>query len=145
MKKKLKPYKSIAHTADLGINAFGKSKKELFENTALGMFAIIAEKKLNKQPKPVKTFTIDLHAKTEDELLVNWLSELLTLADINNCFFDKIKVTTLSATQIKAKATAFKLQPEAFKFKTQIKAATYHQLKIEIKNNRYFAQVFFDV
>ncbi|MBI4335989.1 MAG: archease, partial [Candidatus Omnitrophica bacterium] len=38
----MKKYEPIEHTADIGIRAYGRSLKELFENAALGMFGEIA-------------------------------------------------------------------------------------------------------
>ena len=41
----MRSYEPIDHTADMGIRAYGRTKKELFRNAAAGMFSLIADKK----------------------------------------------------------------------------------------------------
>ena len=39
----MKPFEFIDHTADVGIKAWGATLTELFENSAKGMFSVIAK------------------------------------------------------------------------------------------------------
>ena len=66
-------YQVIDHPSDIGIEAFGKNKKELFENAAFGMMDIMFD--LNKV-KPQQAFQVKISADNIESLLVNWLSEL---------------------------------------------------------------------
>jgi SHS2 domain-containing protein len=82
-----KNYELIEHTADIGIRVKGGDLKELFKNSALAMFDIIAEKKTeNRSPcllageSQVKRLVIGQKADNLEELLVNWLNELLSLS-----------------------------------------------------------------
>jgi len=139
-------FELIEHTADIGLRVFGKNMKELFVNAALGMFSIIAEEKseqLKKQriaPQPIV-----VSADNYEELLVGWLSELLTLFDITKCVFVAFEIQQL--TKKKLKAVAFKNPAGITKYliNTEIKAVTYHQLKIHYHNKNLAAEIIFDV
>ncbi|MBU2564879.1 MAG: archease, partial [Candidatus Thermoplasmatota archaeon] len=85
----MKKYDIIEHTADIGIKAYGKILSECFENAATGMFDIISD---TKKVKSVGEYEISLKSDTIEELLVDWLSTLLTLCDINNFLFGKFDV-----------------------------------------------------
>ncbi len=135
----------IEHTADIGLRIFGKDLKRLFRSAARGMFSLIARKYVAaKQDKRI-VFNIVLSAKTREELLVSWLSELLTLSDIRNIIFTRVQFEKLTATKLKARAEAEKMDKKSYKLKTEIKAVTYHQLKLKKKDGCWQAEVFFDV
>ena len=70
----MKPFEIVDHTADISIKVYGKSLKELFENSSLGMFNILADL------EGITTSTeleIKVDAPDKEELLIEWLDELL--------------------------------------------------------------------
>ena len=145
--KKITPrqYETIEHTADIGLRIFGKDFKCLFRSAARGKFSLIACKYVAaKQDKRI-VCKIVLSAKNREELLVSWLSELLTLSDIRNIIFTRVQFEKLTATTLKARAEAEKMDKNIYRVKTEIKAVTYHQLKLEKKDGCWQAEVFFDV
>jgi len=144
----LKRFELIEHTADIGLRAFGKDKKGLFENAAQGMFSIIIEPKLNRQQgsrSSTQQFDIALKADNLEELLVFWLSELLSLFDVNQIFFRRYNIKTLTDTKITAQPTAESVDIKNYELKAEIKAVTYHRLKIQKKDKTWQAEVIFDI
>ena len=141
----LQQFEIIEHTADIGMKAFGRTRKELFCNAAYGMCSIIAKKKKDAEKSKSKYYKIELSSANQEELLVNWLSELLSLIDIYSIIFTQIEITKLSHTKIQAKATAEKITAAKYELNLEIKAVTYHELKIEKSKNYLQAQVFFDI
>ncbi len=142
-----RPHELIEHTADLGLRVFAHSAEELFINAAKGMFAVIAERKVcrKKSAGTKKTkFELDISARNREELLVSWLSELLTLFDIHDIIFICFKITQLTAKQIKALAWGEPLNKQTYIRKTEIKAVTYHRLNIKKVAGELAAEIFFD-
>ena len=83
----MKTYEIIEHTADVGIKAYGKNISVAFENAAKGMFDIITDE---SEIEPIGEYEIHLRAEDLEQLLVDWLSELLFLNSAKNlvfCFF----------------------------------------------------------
>ena len=138
----MKKYNLIDHTADIGIKAYGKSLSEAFENAAKGMFDIITD---NSDIDSVGQYDIELSADDLEQLLVDFLSELLYLNSAKNLVFGFFKVG-LDEEQKKLTAKIFgeKFDFSKHKIGTEIKAVTYHMLEIK-KNKKYSVQVLFDI
>ena len=140
----MKDYELIEHTADIGIRVKAGDLKELFKNTALAMFDIIAEKKRNTQYSIRNTqYTIQQKADDLEELFINWLNELLSLSATKDLIFSGFKIEKLGKNNLEA--TLFGDDIKNYKVNTEIKAATYHQLKIEQTVSGWEAEIIFDV
>ncbi|MDB4349622.1 archease [Omnitrophica bacterium] len=138
----MKPYDIVEHTADIGIRAYGETLGELFVNAARGLFDIIADLEGLKVSTSIK---IKLEAANAEELLVAWLDELIYNFYTKNIIFSEFKINDLSETEISAEAFGRHIGNKKSRLKTEVKAATYHGLKIEEKNKRYEVQIIFDV
>ena len=138
----MKKFEVIEHTADVGIRAWGRDAAELFANAALGMVSLMAEP---ASIKPNKSLKIEVKAGNTESLLVEWLNELIYLTETKNLIFSRFSI--LGLTQIRLSAVAFGelIDPTKHELKTEIKACTYHDLKIGKKEGRMSAQVIFDV
>jgi len=138
----VKDYEIIDHTADIGIRVKSKDLKELFLNAAEAMFDIIAKKQEPKTNKKTKV-RIEQKADTQDELLVNWLNELLSLSAAKELIFSELQISNIDKNSLQA--TAIGEDIKNYKVNTEIKAATYHELKISETPEGWQAQVIFDV
>ena len=138
----MKRYDLIDHTADVAIKAYGKTLSEAFENAAKGMFDIITD---NSEIENIGQYDIELEADNLEQLLVDWLSELLFLNGANNLVFGFFKVD-LDEKKCKLSAKVFgeKFNISKHKAGSEIKAVTYHMLEVNNKKP-YYAQVIFDI
>ena len=136
------PYELIDHTADVCIKAFGKNLSECFENAAHGMFDIITDK---SEIENTGQYDIELEADDLEQLLVDWLSELLFLNSANNLVFGFFKVE-LDEKNKKLRGRVFgeKFDLSKHKIGAEIKAVTYHMLEVRDKQPRH-VQVLFDI
>jgi len=135
-------YEIIEHTADIGIKAYGKTLSEAFENAAKGMFDIITDK---SEVESIGQYEIKLDAPDLEQLLVDWLSELLFLNASQNLVFGffKVEIDEKKNTLI-AQVFGEKYNISKHKVGTEIKAVTYHML--EVRNKKpYHVQVLFDI
>lgn len=126
----MKRYEIIPHTADIGIRVYGKDLKELFKNAAYGMFDIIAD--LDGLTSSI-TQSIEVKAPNKEELLVVWLDELLYNFYTKQIIFFDFKISELDDKHISAEALGRNVGENRNRLKTEIKAVTYHELKIEEK------------
>jgi SHS2 domain-containing protein len=138
----MKKYEIIDHTADIGLKAYGRNLGELFKNSALGMFEIIADL---KDVKPETPLTIELGAVTREELLVNWLRELLYQYNTQEILFKNFEIEKITDNRISAKAWGQAFNRQKHNLKMEIKAVTYYELKIEKEKEGWMSQVIFDV
>ena len=129
-------------TADVAFEAYGKDLDELFANSALAMFEVMintkqVEKKIGKN---VKVRGNDLQS-----LMFNWLNELLVFVDSENLVFSGFKVEIKKEKfTLSAACKGEKIDSKRHEIRTLVKAATYHQMKIE-KNKIWKSRVILDI
>jgi SHS2 domain-containing protein len=136
----MKNYELVEHTADVGVKAYGKTVAEAFEHAAEGMFDIITDE---STIDPIGEYNILLEAPDLEQLLVDWLSQLLFLNDAHDLVFGKFEVT-LTENHLSAHVFGEKYSKEKHRIGVEIKAVTYHMLKVHEKNP-VFVQVLFDI
>ncbi len=120
-------YDIIEHTADIGIHATGEDLSEAFQEAAKGMSSIMTDiERVNK----TEIFKIELESKEWDELLVDFLSELIYLHEVEDVLFSDFDVN-LNSNEIKklhATVKGEKIDMDKHKFFTEIKAVSYHAI-----------------
>ena len=136
------PFEIIEHTADVGIRAFGASETELFENAAIGMFSLISD--LGKVGED-NVCNIEIEAEDRETLLVEWLNELIYLYDSQELLLKRFRVTSLKETALRGIAYGEHIDPSRHDLNEDIKAATYHMLKIKKGSDGWIAEIIFDV
>jgi len=135
-------YEVFEHTADIGLRIKGSSLQELFKNAGLAIFQVSSRRQYVKDKKHTDII-IRQKSDSLDELFINWLNELLSISSAKGLIFHNIKVKKLENNNLEALITGSSI--ENYRVNTEIKAATYHQLKIEEKNGEYIAEVILDV
>ncbi|MCM8771289.1 MAG: archease [Candidatus Omnitrophica bacterium] len=138
----MKKYTLIEHTADIGIQVYGRNLKELFRNAAEGMFEIIADLK-NVRPK--MSFKINLKETNIEDLLVAWLRELLYRYNSKGILFKKFFIKSLDNFRLEAEASGEKFNPKLHLLKTEVKAVTYSDLQVEKIETGFKTQIIFDI
>lgn len=134
--------KIINHTADIGFIIYGDDMKQLFTNAAFSLVGLIVE------PEIVSANMercVSVHAENHESLLVEWLNELIYLFDAEHVLFSKFTITNLSSKQLTAVCYGEKVNRFKYSIKREVKAATYHMLKIDKLEPGYRAQVIFDL
>ena len=138
----VKPFEIIDHTADIGIVAYGADIKQVFANAALGLFNLMAD--LGNLKEDTKR-QIELSAEDVEVLLVEWLNELIYISDVEHIIFKRFEINELSNTQLRAICFGEKIKSGQHKLKREIKAATYHMLRLNKENGSYKVQIIFDI
>jgi len=134
----MKKFEILEHIADLKIRVFGKDKKELFENAMIGMFKGGRYERAEEEIKR----EIKINSQDLAQLIVNFLSEVLYLSEINQEVYHQIKFGKFTDKNIEGVLIGRKLKGIG----VQIKGVTYHNLDIhQGKNGIWEATVLFDV
>jgi len=139
---KEKSYQIFEHTADIGVRVKGRDLNELFKSAGLALFQISSRRQFIKSKKRT-SFTIRQSSSSLEELFINWLNELLSLSSAKGVIFHDIKIIELGNNKLEAVAVGSNLIN--YKVDIEIKAATYHKLKIEHKEAGWIAEFILDV
>ena len=135
-------YEVFEHTADIGVRIKGKDLESLFKNAGLALFQISSRKQFTKD-KTHTSIKVKLGSDNLESLFIDWLNELLSLSAAKGLIFHNIKVNRLEDNFIEAIAVGSNINN--YKINTEIKAATYHQLKVARKTAGWEAEVILDV
>jgi len=130
-------------TADVCFVAYGKDLNELFVNAALALFETMIN---TTQLEPKIKRIVQIKGEDMKSLLFDWLNELLFYYGSENLAFSKFDVE-VDEKNFKLKAVCWgeKIDPEKHEIRTEVKATTYHKMKIEKTKDGWEAQVILDV
>mgnify|MGYP000060397900 FL=1 len=135
-------YEIIDHTADVCIRVYGKSIEELFKNAATAMMELITD---TGKVDTSQTVEIKAEGETLEELLVHWLEEILYIHQVKKMVFKDFEIINLSRNQIVGKALGENIDPDKHDLHHDIKAVTYHNLRIENLNDKLKVDIVFDI
>ncbi|MDP3283932.1 MAG: archease [Desulfobacterales bacterium] len=135
-------YRLIDHTADLGIEVYGTGLRELFENAGYAMFDLITD---TNRLNALSETTLNITGEDWPDLMVNWLRELLYLWTGRGLLVKIADIVSISEYALSANVKYEPYVPERHLIKRELKAVTYHQIRVEQKNAIWEAGIIFDV
>jgi SHS2 domain-containing protein len=130
-------FEELEHTADWAMRAWAADLPGLFVECARGMYTLSGiEVGLGERVQR----RVELEAPDRETLLVDFLGELLFLAEDDGQAFDQLDIQ-LNGTKLVAQLTG---GPVAA-IRKEIKAVTYHGMSIKQEGGQYSVEVVFDV
>jgi len=137
-------YKLFDHTADIGVEVTGRTRKELFVNAAEALFDIMLESKSGDvSAKKRKTITVE--GADVADLLINFLRELLYLFNGEKFVTGSCDIIEFSNKELRTRLTGELFNRKKQTIKTEIKAVTYSGLTVEKVKTGWKARIIFDV
>ena len=136
--KKLSGFEEIEHTADLSLKVWASTVEDLFVKAVSGLNQIICAE-INNEVEAISK-ELNLDGIDMEDLLVSLLSEINYLLQAERLSTDICKIRILSG-----KLSAEVLLKQIIGYKREVKAVTYHNLKINHKDNIYSTVIVFDI
>jgi len=127
-------------TSDVMFEAYGSTLKEVFENAAEALFTVISK---IKKVEPRQAVEIKVSAHNLEDLMINWLQELISRVDLDEMFLSKFKILEIDDRHLKAECWGETITPE--KGETVVKAVTYYKYKFEKTSKGYVVNVSLDI
>lgn len=137
-----RPYRLIDHTADIGVEVWGSTREELFENCARALLDQLVD---ISTVGGDRTAAFSVAAPDTETLLVTFLNELLHIAEEGNLVLKSCRIQTLAEKQLAAEAQGEKFDGRKHERLVEIKTTTYHQLKITHQGRKWSTTIIFDV
>ena len=141
-----KKFEFLDNVADLEFVSYGKTLDECFENSAAAFFSAI----LNPDSVEIKEKRkIKLYAVGLENLLHDFLNELLLLFEVGFLVFKEFKVKIKKSSgekyELTAEVSGEELNLKKHAIEAEIKAITYHNMSVEKKNDLWSARVLCDI
>lgn len=142
MKKGFKVLDKLS-MADTAFEATGKDLSDVFEQSALAVESILVDL---KSVKGTFETTVEIEQESLENLLYEFLSELVYLKDAQQLVFNEVHVTVseVKGWHLHAKLSGATISKK-MKLGTDIKAITLHQFELVKHNDGWKAQVVVDV
>jgi SHS2 domain-containing protein len=137
-----KPYEVFEHTADIGLNAYGRTLPELFVHAAQGMESLMVTP---EQVREQVSREIVVEGHDRISLLIAWLNELIFLFDTEYLLFCQFQIDAFAETQLQARASGEAYDPQRHDLSSAIKAVTWHEAVVEQTDDGFMAHIIFDI
>lgn len=135
-------YEVFEHTADVGLRVRADSLEALLVDAARGLFSLIVTNL--DQVKAVQEKTIRIDASEPEYLLFDWLNELLYTFDVDQLLFSEFAVR-VDARGLTATCRGEPVQPDRHEMDHEVKAITYHELKVQRDGDGWMAELIVDI
>jgi SHS2 domain-containing protein len=138
-------YTFIDHTADVAADLTGRTLEELFVSAAQALTDTLTDR---LQVHTVITQSVTLEAATLEDLLVDWLNELLYRFEVQNVLVFDATVTIEEANarwHLGATIAGEIFNPARHPSRVLVKSATYHGLSVKQGAHGYLARIVLDI
>jgi SHS2 domain-containing protein len=135
-------YEHFEHTADLGLRVHAPDVNTLFAEAGTALFAAIVDG--IDTVRPERGVDVHIEGAELDYLLFDWLRELLYRFDAEHILFSRFDVSVEGAG-LSATAWGEPLDPARHVLSHEVKAITYHELRVEQEGADWVAEVIVDI
>jgi SHS2 domain-containing protein len=135
-------YEHFEHTADLGLRVRAADLNTLFAEAAEALSAAIVEDVSAIQPR--EPLTVRIAGTDRAYLLFDWLRELLYRFDAERRLFRRFEVRVRD-DGLDATARGEPHEAERHPLSHEVKAITYHRLRLEREGDGWIAEVIVDI
>ena len=135
-------YETFDHTADLGLRVRAADLDTLFAEAAECLFAAIVEEL--DTIRPVQAVEVRLEAEDREYLLFDWLKALLYHFDAEHLLFRRFEVKVTEGG-LEGRAWGEPLDRARHELSHEVKAITYHGLRVERTPAGWEAEVIVDI
>ncbi|UCC12114.1 MAG: archease [candidate division WOR-3 bacterium] len=134
------PYRYLDHTADLGIEVFGRTFEELLINIGKAIF----ETQIKGNVREQTSVTFQLEAESQEDLFIEWCRELLYMFSVKQFIPVRYSIE-LEHLSLRAELHGDILDPRRHTVRIEIKNPTYHEFQIKKMPELLSATIIFDV
>jgi SHS2 domain-containing protein len=135
-------YETFDHTADLGLRIRAADLNTLFAEAAQALFAALVEN--IDAVAPVRQLDVTLAGTDREYLLFDWLKELLYHFDAEHLLLSRFEVC-VDDKGLQGSAWGEPLDRGRHELAREVKAITYHGLRVEPTADGWLAEVIVDI
>lgn len=130
------------HTADIGLRIRAKTLEELFNEAGRAFTAVVVENP--EAVRPAEECRFEIPGRERDYLLFDWLNELLYRFDTHRQLFSRFDMH-VSEEGLQGSAWGETVDPARHHLTHEVKAITYHHLRVEQTVDGWQAEVILDI
>ena len=137
-------FEVFEHTADVGLRVDARSLDELFVEAARGLFALTVENPEAIEPRQPVMF--ELESESLEGLFVDWLRELIFRFETEHLLLCEFQVQVFDGNRrLRAECRGEPADWSRHLPDNELKAVTYHGLRVEQTPSGWEAEVILDI
>ncbi len=136
-------FETFDHTADLGLRIRAGDLNTLFAEAGLALGSILVEDPASVQP--ARRVAIDLPADEVEYLLFDWLRAILYHFEVDHLLVARCEVRVGPSAGLQAVLEGETFDPLRHELSHEVKAITYHDLRVEETEDGWLAEVIVDI
>jgi SHS2 domain-containing protein len=133
---KIRGHETLEHTADMGLRGWGGTPAEAFEETALAMFDLMIDRRVAGAEKG---YTLSIGGRDLTGLLIEFLNELLSLADVEETAFVTVSIERLEGCgedwELEAVIGGIPREKCGKRLLSEVKAATWYGASVDCEKD----------
>lgn len=135
-------HETFDHTADLGLRIRAADLNALFAEAAQALFAALVENPGSIAPS--QRLDVAIAGSDREYLLFDWLKELLYRFEVEQWLLSRFEVQ-IGADGLRGSAWGEPFDPQRHELAHEVKAITYHGLRVEQTADGWLAEVIVDI
>ena len=136
-----KHWETFEHTADLGLQGWADTLAELFE----AMGEALSRQICNSPIEHRRTVEIQVNSTDVETLMVDFLTEILNLFNFERFLTGQVRIKEIHSNSLRAELAGESYDENRHELSEEIKAVTYHQLKVAREGDKWVARVILDI
>lgn len=135
-------FEIFSHTADLGLRIRAADREALFADAARALFSVIVANL--DEVRPTEEVVLEVAGRDLEYLFVDWLHELLFVFESRRLLLSEFAVR-FDSRGLRAVVRGEPIDPERHNLEHEVKAITYHGLRVSQTTEGWEAEVIIDI
>ncbi len=139
------PYSFLDHTADVAVELSASTREGLYAEALWAFTDTVTDR---SAVEPAETHHLEVEAPSLEELMVEWLGELVYRFDVDGLLFRRAEVRleeVEGSLRLEVQAQGEPYDPDRHPLKVAIKGVTYHGLEVRREADGWYGKVVFDI
>lgn len=135
-------YRVLQRSSDLLVKVYGRTQEELFSNSGFALFDVMTDV---DKVEVRDGLPLEVEGADRDELMVNWMRELLYLYQGSGYLLKEFKIREVRENYVRGEVCGEKFDPDRHEIRRDIRAVGYHQSRMVKTGDQWTAQVIFEL
>jgi SHS2 domain-containing protein len=134
-------YKTVERSSDLAVKVSGKTQSEVLINSAFALFDLMTD--LDKVEVKEK-LSVEVEG-VDDELMANWIRELLYLFQRSGYILKEFEVQETHGSVVRAEGSGEKFHPDRHEIRREFIGVLTHQCRLGKTGDQWTGQATFEI
>jgi SHS2 domain-containing protein len=135
-------FRLVGHTGDLAVRLWGEDPPDLLRSGGLALFHVLAG---DSPVRDRESHTLEVQGTDLEELLVGWMNRLLLQFHLEDILLCRFEPRFTAAGSVRGSVGGERIDPARHYLVREVKAVTYHGVRVEREGRWWTARVVLDL